>query len=265
MFLPCWFDIKQMNFRYENQKLKQGFNYIIGCDEVGRGCLAGPVAAAVVLPVDGGDKLKVESEKFKVIKSAGIRDSKLLREGKREKLSVLIKDNCLAWAIGVVDEKIIDKINIHNATLLAMKQAVENLLVFLSVSIPSECSRVEESVNNAFLQNRSLRSSSELRLGLGRDGTLNILLAIDGKFTIPNFEIHQEAIVDGDNKILSIAAASIIAKVFRDDLMRKLHLKYPIYNFAQHKGYGTLFHRKMILQNSLSFIHRKSFCQNLEI
>jgi ribonuclease HII len=84
---------------------------------------------------------------------------------------------------------------------------------------------------------------------------------IDGKFTIPDFFIDQEAVIDGDNKILSIAAASIIAKVYRDDLMRKLHLKYPIYNFAQHKGYGTLFHRTMILQNGLSPIHRKSFCR----
>ena len=90
-------------------------------------------------------------------------------------------------------------------------------------------------------------------------------VTIDGKFTIPNLNIEQEAVVDGDNKILSIAAASIIAKVYRDELMRKLHQQYPIYNFAQHKGYGTLFHRTMILQNGLSPIHRSSFCKNLTV
>jgi ribonuclease HII len=75
--------------------------------------------------------------------------------------------------------------------------------------------------------------------------------------------MEQEAIVDGDNKIISIAAASIVAKVYRDNLMRKLHKQYPVYNFWQHKGYGTLFHRKMILKNGLSPIHRRSFCQHI--
>jgi ribonuclease HII len=261
-----------MNFRYENKKHKQGFAYIIGCDEVGRGSLAGPVvAAAVVLPMTAADdKSKVES--YKVIKSCGIKDSKLLTPARREELSEIIKRHAI-WGIGVVDEKIIDKINIHRATLAAMKLAVENLLSSLSVSIPSECSRVEESVNDASLQNRSLRSSSDA-FGLGRDETGGTLIAIDGKFTIPSFaeategkpnfnNMEQEAVIDGDNKILSIAAASIIAKVYRDDLMRKLHRKYPIYNFWQHKGYGTLLHRIMILQNGLSPIHRKSFCNRL--
>jgi ribonuclease HII len=244
-----------MNFKYETKKHNQGFTHIIGCDEVGRGCLAGPVvAAAVALPP------QVESNKWKAIKSAGIRDSKLLSSDKRECLSAIIKDSALAWGIGVVDEKVIDKINIHHATLLAMKQAVEQLLTTLTVSIPSECSRVEESVLNVPLSNRPLHSSSDALL-VGRGGTLRALVIIDGKFTIPNFNIEQEAIVDGDNKILSIAAASIIAKVYRDDLMRKLHQQYPLYNFRQHKGYGTLFHRTMILKNGLSPIHRKSFCR----
>jgi ribonuclease HII len=245
------FDIKQMNFRYENQKYKQGFNCVIGCDEVGRGCLAGPVAAAaVVLPLGGGE-LKVESEKYKVIKSAGIKDSKLLSPEKREELSAMIKNNCLAWGIGVVDEKVIDKINIHNATLLAMKQAVEMLLKAYSY----------EYAHRDVAQALGLPKREKQARGLRYKG--RHLLAIDGKFTIPDLNIEQEAVVDGDNKILSIAAASIIAKVYRDDLMRKLHQQYPIYNFARHKGYGTLFHRTMILQNGLSKVHRKSFCQNL--
>ena len=132
-------------------------------------------------------------------------------------------------------------------------------------------------------------------VGLIRNKYLNVIIclrrndklfiAVDGKFIIPYFaeasnfanatsdklkgkpklNVEQEAVVDGDDKILSIAAASIIAKVYRDELMRNLHEQYPIYNFAQHKGYGTLFHRTMILQNGLSPIHRKSFCRKITI
>ena len=142
-----------------------------------------------------------------------------------------------------------------------MRRAVDGLFIPSGV-IPSASEEIL--MKGGTTANRSLRSPSDA-FGLGRDGTHGVFLAIDGKFTIPNFSISQEAIVDGDNKILSIAAASIIAKVYRDELMRKLHQQYPIYNFAQHKGYGTLFHRTMILQNGLSPIHRKSFCKNLAI
>lgn len=203
------------------------------------------VAAAVVLPMTAAnDKLKVESVKYKAIRSAGIRDSKLLSPEKREEVSAIIKDNCLAWGIGTADEKIIDKINIHNATLLAMRRAVEGL--FYDVA-----------------QARGLPQMEKQAEGLHYKG--KAFLYIDGKFTIPNFDIYQEAVIDGDNKILSIAAASIIAKVYRDDLMRKFHQQYPLYNFRQHKGYGTLYHRTMILQNGLSPIHRRSFCENLSV
>lgn len=241
-----------MNFKFETKKLKQGYIHVIGCDEVGRGCLAGPVVAAAVVFAPASLKRPLgrpeRSKGSEYLK--GIKDSKLLSADKRQKLSEIIKQHAL-WGIGVVGEKTIDEINIHHATLLAMKRAVEGLVG----SIPSECSRVEESVNN-----RSLRSRSDA-LTLGRDG--KPFLYIDGKFTIPGINIDQEAVVGGDNKILSVAAASIIAKVYRDDLMRKLDKKYPIYNFAQHKGYGTLFHRTMILENGLSAIHRRSFCSQL--
>jgi len=238
-----------MNFRFENSKSSHGYTHIIGCDEVGRGCLAGPVvAAAVILPVTADGKFQVKS--YQVIKSAGIRDSKLLSPEKREKLSAIIKDNCLAWGIGIVDEKIIDKINIHRATLAAMKLAVENLLCHC------EESGLQLTTKQSYPGERLLRSDA-----LPRND--KYLLAIDGKFIIPGLNMEQEAIVDGDNKILSIAAASIVAKVYRDDLMRKLHWQYPLYNFRQHKGYGTLFHRTTILKSGLSPVHRKSFCKNL--
>ena len=250
-----------MTFKYETQKYKQGFRYIIGCDEVGRGCLAGPVVAAAVV----FDRLKIKDKGLRIVE---IKDSKLLTAGKREELSENIKTNALAWGIGVVSQEVVDEINIHNATLLAMRKAVEGLFISPAV-IPSAA---EESLIEGITTAKGSLHSSDALLGsprfageAGRDGTGRIFIALDGKFTIPNLNIEQEAIVDGDNKILSIAAASIIAKVYRDELMRKLHQQYPIYNFAQHKGYGTLFHRTMILQNGLSPIHRKSFCKNLAI
>ena len=211
-----------MTFKYENQQLSGGYNYIIGCDEVGRGSLAGPVvAAAVILPVES---YKVH----KVIKFKEIRDSKLLSAEKREELSEFIKKHSL-WSIGVVSQSLIDKINIHNASLLAMKKAIDGLLCHPALDAGSS------------------------------------FIAIDGKFPIPNINHQQEAIIDGDNKVLSIAAASIIAKVYRDNLMRNLHQDYPVYNFAQHKGYGTEYHRAMISSYGLSPIHRLSFCRNLAV
>jgi ribonuclease HII len=228
-----------MTFKYENQKHKQGYTHIIGCDEVGRGSLAGPVVAVAIIM-----KPETWGERYK------IRDSKMLSQEQREKLQPLIKQHCLAWGIGFVDEKIIDKTNIHRATLAAMKLAVENLLCHCEAVAPTE----------AIFAQDEIASSSAKALTPRND---KHFLVIDGKFTIPELKIEQEAVVDGDNKILSIAAASIVAKVYRDDLMCKLHKKYPLYDFARHKGYGTLFHRKMILKNGLSPIHRKSFCKNL--
>lgn len=229
-----------MNFRYETQKLKQGYTHVIGCDEVGRGCLAGPVVAAAVILNVG---CKMEDVRH-------VRDSKLLSSSMREELDGVIKQNSVAWGIGLAEEKLIDEINIHNATLLAMRRAVESLTAASGITIPRSASD-EESLT---LERGILRSA--------QDGC-RALVVIDGKFTVPDFGIQQEAVVDGDAKILSVAAASIIAKVYRDNLMRQLHQEFPIYNFAQHKGYATLFHRTMILQNGLSPRHRKSFCKNL--
>lgn len=209
-----------MNFRYEKKKLSEGYSQIIGCDEVGRGCLAGPVvAAAVVLDLDRGMKNLKE-----------VRDSKLLTAEKREELSEIIKKIAVVWSIGSVSQNIVDKINIHNASLLAMKKALQNLTFSNS-----------------------------------REWANGYLLAVDGKFVIPKLKMAQEAIIDGDNKILSIASASIIAKVYRDRLMKKLHEIYPIYNFAQHKGYATEYHRRMIVEHGLSPLHRLSFCENITV
>lgn len=230
-----------LSTEYEQLWMNRGYDLIVGCDEVGRGCLAGPVvAAAVALP-------RVESEKFQVIKSAGVRDSKLLNAKQREERDVVIRENCLGWGIGSVEPEVVDEINIHQATLLAMRRAVENILQ--SVSCESADRGTEEEKKN-------------------------ILLVVDGKF-IPfgpscdqeknikkNFHMKQEAIVDGDAKIFSIAAASIVAKVYRDTLVMKLDELFPEYGFARHKGYGTLQHRTAIRKYGLTRIHRRTFCKN---
>jgi ribonuclease HII len=228
-----------MTSKYEKEKFGQGYKWVIGCDEVGRGCLAGPVVAAGVI-LDFG--LNISD----LIKQ-GVKDSKLLTAKKREELSEVIKQNCVAYGIGAVEPDVIDKINIHHATLLAMRKAVESLL-------DRHC---EEPDGEVILSEKKIAVPPKV----ARNDKL--FLYLDGKFCIPKFNMEQEAVVAGDNKILSVAAASIVAKVYRDDLMRRLDKKYPCYNFAQHKGYGTLHHRKMIFKHGLSVIHRVSFCKNL--
>jgi len=243
-----------MNFKYENKKIEEGYSSIIGCDEVGRGCLAGPVVAAAAL-------LRPEflNHKSSILNLKDVKDSKLLTAGKREELSKTIK-NLFLWSIAEVSSEAVDEINIHNASLLAMKKAVEGLLT--ACVIPETLSASERLSG---IQ-KSAKTGSRLSAALGRDDTSKAFLFVDGKFPVPNLNnIEQEAIIGGDNKVLSIAAASIIAKVYRDELMQKFDQQYPKYNLAQHKGYATLHHRQMIIQNGLSPIHRLSFCQNLSV
>ncbi|MCL5775259.1 MAG: ribonuclease HII, partial [Patescibacteria group bacterium] len=118
--------------------------------------------------------------------------------------------------------------------------------------------------------NSSLKAATLLALKLAVEKVLRVvpsetcLVCVDGKFIIPNFQVKQQAIVGGDNKIFSIAAASIVAKVHRDLLMKDLDIIYPDYGFAKHKGYGTLHHRQAIKKFGLSPTHRRTFCTHLE-
>ncbi len=226
---------------YEKKKIQQGFNLVCGCDEVGRGCLAGPViAAAVVLdPARLNDRVN----RFRWFHS--VDDSKRLSSTQREELDGVIKKYALGWAIGMVNPKGIDKINIHHASLEAMRRAVHSLL--------------------GQVKNQSGGIKNNLKSHLGKqlsysDRDVQMFVVIDGKFILPKFDMKQEAVVDGDAKILSIAAASIVAKVYRDNLMRLLDKKYPGYQFAQHKGYATKVHREAIQRYGLSDVHRSSFC-----
>ncbi len=243
-----------MNLRYEKQKLKQGYNYVIGCDEVGRGCLAGPVvAAAVIFNHSSGPKWLSQ-----------INDSKKLSPEKREYLCEKIKLHAL-WSIGEVSSEVVDEINIHNASLLAIKKAIEGLM---SVPIPEFFRALSEKYpgSSSLLSSGSLlhpsHKASADTVG-GRGGTRELFLSVDGKFKVPGLDMDQEAIIEGDGKILSIAAASIVAKVYRDDLMKNFDNQYSGYEFARHKGYATEYHRSMVLKHGLSPIHRVTFCQNL--
>lgn len=175
-----------------------------GCDEVGRGCLCGPVvAAAVILPSDFANEF--------------INDSKKLTKGSREQLVETIKSNALAWAIAQASVAEIDKINILEASYLAMSRAVEAL------------------------QQKPQH------------------LLIDGNRFKSNLDIPFDCIIKGDGKYASIAAASIIAKVYRDELMCQYSLEYPGYGWETNVGYPTYAHREGILKYGITPLHRKSF------
>lgn len=175
-----------------------------GCDEAGRGCLAGPVyAAAVILPSDYSNKL--------------LNDSKKLSEKQRYLLRPEIEREAIAFAVASVDNIEIDEINILNASFKAMHQAIAKLLV-----------RPQH-------------------------------LIIDGNRFKPFEDIIHTCVIQGDGKYLSIAAASILAKTYRDDFMMEIDKQYPVYNWKKNKAYGTFEHMNAILENGVSPYHRKSF------
>lgn len=207
---------KQMLLLEEMSQLEKalydkGITFVAGVDEVGRGPLAGPVvAAAVVLPKD-----------FAVL---GINDSKKVTEKKREELFPIIKEKAVAYGIGIADEKIIDEINILEATKLAMKIAIEEL-------------------------NKSLEEKFQ-------HGIEHILI---DALTLEDIDIPQTGIVKGDAKSVSIASASILAKVTRDHMMIEYGEKYPGYAFESNKGYGTKAHYEGLENKGVCPIHRMSF------
>lgn len=200
---------------YERKLRSEGIQYIGGVDEVGRGPLAGPVVTAcVILPED-----------FSVL---GVDDSKKLSEKKREALYDEILAQATAWGIGIRDNRVIDEINILEATKEAMAEAVQNADRML-------CEK-----RGAHLQH----------------------LLIDA-LTLKNVAVPQTGIIKGDAASLSIAAASIIAKVTRDRMMVEYDRVYPGYGFEKNKGYGTKAHYEGLHAQGMTPIHRRSFLKNL--
>ncbi len=190
--------INQLKLLYKKNTIEAG------CDEAGRGCLAGPVvAAAVILPAN--------------FKNNVLNDSKKLSEKQRNKLRIIIENEALAWAVGIVDHQLIDEINILNASILAMHRAIEKLK-----TVPEH-------------------------------------LIIDGNRFKAYKKIPHRCIIKGDAKYLSIAAASVLAKTHRDELMQKLDNEFPVYSWSKNKGYPTKQHREAIKQHGISPYHRKSY------
>ena len=204
MHLPLFDDSGESSlWIFENLACRSGFRSVAGIDEAGRGPLAGPVVAAAVILPQGAEL-------------PGLTDSKKLSAPKREHLFGLICDSALAVGVGVVDHDCVDRVNILQATLLAMKEAVGRL------AVPPD------------------------------------YLLIDGISPIP-LNLTQKTIKKGDSASISIAAASIVAKVTRDRLMVDYDRQFPGYGFAEHKGYGCASHLTAIAELGPSPIHRKTF------
>ena len=175
-----------------------------GCDEAGRGCIAGPVfAAAVILPPDFNHSL--------------LNDSKVLSANERKKLREEIKEFAISWSVEYIDNGTIDKLNILRASILAMHKAIDKL-----------------NINPQFL-------------------------IIDGNKFIKYKSVEHKCIIKGDSKYFSIAAASVLAKTYRDDYMKKIHEKYNKYGWDSNKGYATKQHREAINRFGLTPYHRRSF------
>ena len=175
-----------------------------GCDEAGRGCLAGPVtAAAVILPPSFDNEL--------------LNDSKQLTEHQRDVLRPIIEREAVAWAVAMVPPEEIDRINILRASITAMHRALDQLAV-----------RPEH-------------------------------ILVDGNRFYPYNDIPYTTVIKGDGKLMSIAAASVLAKTHRDEYMRKIAEEFPVYHWAKNKGYPTRDHRAAIVAHGISPYHRKSF------
>lgn len=192
---------------FEKEALAKGYKTVCGVDEAGRGPLAGPVCAAAVILPEG-------------VIIDGVNDSKKLSEKKRESLFDVIREQALSYSIAYATVDEIEEINILNATMLAMRRAINGLEIKADYAM------------------------------------------IDGN-KIPPLDIDAECIVKGDAKSMSIACASILAKVSRDRLLYKYAEEYPMYGFDKHKGYGTKVHREAILKYGPCPYHRKSFLKKL--
>ncbi len=188
---------------FESSARADGFRLIAGLDEAGRGPLAGPVVAAAVVLPEG-------------LLIPGLKDSKQVPEAGRERLFIAIREQAVCFGVGIVDERTIDRVNIYQATILAMQQALAKL------APRPDC------------------------------------LLLDA-LTLPGVALPQRPLIRGDCRSHSIAAASILAKVTRDRLMRDLHERYPQYNFAKHKGYGTREHLALLRAHGPCDAHRRTF------
>ena len=238
--------------KYENELWARGVKYIAGVDEVGRGPLAGPVVAvAVVLPQD-----------FAVI---GVDDSKKLSEKKREELFTLIQENALAIGIGMRDNIRIDEINILEATKEAMADAIAEAQRALSTQKTLNARDTESAENMQHTLGSQLAGSPPESQSTFAEilPPAQIGHVLFDAMKIDSVHIEQTSLIKGDSKSVSIAAASIIAKVTRDRMMVEYAKQYPDYAFESNKGYGTKAHYEGISRAGICPLHRKTFLKNI--
>jgi ribonuclease HII len=224
------------NLKYETGLWEKGFA-VIGVDEVGRGAFAGPLfAGGVIFPPTTND------ERLTTLLSYGINDSKKLKPNERKMLAKVIQNESLAYHISFIDVPIINRVGIGKATLMAMRNVVKSLREKLELGV------------------EPLQGFNPLSFPSG------LFVLVDG-FYVKRLKgvglENQRGIVNGDSISLSIAAASIIAKVSRDNHMRKLSAKYKQYGWGRNKGYGTAFHREAIARYGSTALHRTAFIKNI--
>lgn len=215
--------MKIATFEQEKSYIKNGYHIIAGVDEVGRGPLAGPVVVSACVIRNVNDfSADPEKDEWRLV-----RDSKLLSEKQRKEAFTFVKEKFFI-GVGQSNPSTIDRINILQATFLAMKKAIADL--------------------EKVIDKEDVYEDAE-----------KMMIMIDGNQKIPNFTREQICVAKGDQVAKSIAAASVIAKVLRDNLMETYDKKYPEYGFGGHKGYGTKAHMKALQKHGATSIHRKSF------
>ncbi len=200
--------------KLEQELFGAGYTLLCAIDEVGMGCLAGPVVVCAVGVTE-------EFYKKDHLELCGIRDSKLLTTSQREKLATeLIKLDDLTYAVSFAYPKTIDTLNIYQASRVAMRRVVKKIL---------------------------------------KQASLKSVILVDGNKKIPHLREEQKPVVKGDQNVFAIACASVIAKNYRDAMMKRYAKRYPGYGFEQHKGYSTKVHQKQLALLGVSPIHRRSF------
>lgn len=236
------------NFEQEKELRKNGFRFVAGIDEAGRGSLAGPVSAAAVIV-----KIPNFKPSFSLMRGLAngrrkrnleVKDSKQLSPEQREKLYLfLTKHPLIEWGFGIISPAKIDEVNILEATKLAMEKAVKSLDSKIKKRCPKGDNKKTKKGNAKNVFNR----------------TKNVdFLILDGKIKL-KLALPQKSIIKADQKVFSCSAASIIAKVKRDRIMKKYHKKYPLYGFNRHCGYPTKFHQRALKKYGACQIHRKTF------
>ena len=233
-----------------------GCDFLVGVDEAGRGALAGPVVAGAVCT--GNSFYENTCDRWQY---GRIDDSKKLTPGRREclytEIMALERKGELLVGVGEADVREIERENIAGATRLAMKRAVDGLALE-----QGRLSGLREREGDGSGLLRGLSRSDGEGSENDRRSVPSVRLLIDGR-PIPTFPYRHEGIIRGDGKSLAIAMASIVAKVHRDSLMRRLDGEFPLFAFAEHKGYGTTKHRAAILENGPSPVHRATFLRKL--